>query len=85
MPRTHYLSDEHVHYKSDTGNEPALMIDSGDTVAVLTQDVSDNQIGPESDGVIPGNGLLPELADAYLKVFDLTPGHHGCALPSPTN
>ena len=25
MPRTHYLSDEHVHYKWDTDNEPALI------------------------------------------------------------
>jgi acetamidase/formamidase len=119
MSRTHYLSDEQVHYKWDTGNEPALTIDSGDTVVLTTRDVSDNQIGPDSDvsalaafdwdraypltgpiavhgaepgdalkiemldvrtrgwgwtGVIPDSGLLPELADAYLKTFDLTDG-----------
>ena len=119
MSRTHHLSDERVHYKWDTRNEPLITIDSGDTVVVWTRDVSDNQIGPDSDvsalaafdwdraypltgpiaiagaepgdtlqieildmhtqgwgwcGVIPGNGLLPELADAYLKVFDLAHG-----------
>ena len=119
MPRTHYLSDERVHYKWDTSNPPVLTIESGDTVVLWTRDVSDKQIGPDSDvsalaafdwdraypltgpiavrgaepgdtlqiemldvhtrgwgwcGVIPGNGLLPELAEAYLKTFDLTHG-----------
>jgi acetamidase/formamidase len=49
MPRTHHLHDEHVHFTWDTGNEPVLGIDSGDTVVVWTRDVSDNQIGPDSD------------------------------------
>ncbi len=49
MPRTHYLTDEQVHFTWDTGNEPVLGIDSGDTVVVWTRDVSDNQIGPDSD------------------------------------
>ena len=49
MPRTHYLPDERVHFTWDTGNEPVLGIDSGDTVVVWTRDVSDNQIGPDSD------------------------------------
>jgi acetamidase/formamidase len=49
MPRTHHLSDERVHYTWDTGNEPVLMIESGDTVALWTRDVSDNQIGPDSE------------------------------------
>jgi acetamidase/formamidase len=53
MSRTHYLPDERVHFTWDTGNEPVLGIDSGDTVVVWTRDVSDNQIGPGSDaGVI---------------------------------
>ncbi len=47
--RTHYLSDQRVHYKWDTANEPVLVIDSGDTVVLWTRDVSDNQIGPDSD------------------------------------
>jgi acetamidase/formamidase len=49
MPRTHQLPDERVHFTWDTGNEPVLGIDSGDTVVVWTRDVSDNQIGPDSD------------------------------------
>jgi acetamidase/formamidase len=55
MPRTHYLPDEQVHFTWDIGNEPAVVIDSGDTVVVWTRDVSDNQIGPDSDvSVIAG-------------------------------
>ncbi len=55
MPRTHYLPDEQVHFTWDTGNEPRLVIDSGDTVVVWTRDVSDNQITPGSDtSVIAG-------------------------------
>jgi len=55
MARTHYLHDEQVHYTWDTGNQPVLEIDSGDTVDVWTRDVSDNQIGPDSDtSVIDG-------------------------------
>ncbi len=49
MPRTHYLSDENVHYKWDVANEPVLVVDSGDTVVLWTRDVSDNQVGPDSD------------------------------------
>jgi acetamidase/formamidase len=49
MPRTHQLPDEQVHFTWDTDNEPLLMIDPGDTVVVWTRDVSDNQIGPDSD------------------------------------
>jgi acetamidase/formamidase len=50
MPQTHYLrDDERVHYTWDTGHEPVLGIDSGDTVVVSTRDVSDNQIGRGSD------------------------------------
>ena len=55
MSRTHHLPDEQVHFAWDTGNEPRLEIDSGDTVVVWTRDVSDNQIGPDSDtSVIAG-------------------------------
>ena len=52
MPRTHHLPDEQVHFTWDTGNEPVLTIDSGDTVVVWTRDVSDNQIGPGSDASV---------------------------------
>jgi acetamidase/formamidase len=55
MARTHYLPDEEVHFTWDTGNEPRVVIDSGDTVVVWTRDVSDNQITPDSDtSVIAG-------------------------------
>ena len=55
MARTHHLPDEQVHFTWDTGNEPRVVVDSGDTVVVWTRDVSDNQIGPESDvSVIAG-------------------------------
>jgi acetamidase/formamidase len=46
MAQTHYFPDDRVHYQWDTGNEPVIEIDSGDTVIVETRDVSDNQIGP---------------------------------------
>src|SRR5947209_12990649 len=68
MPRTHYLTDERVHFQWDTGNEPVLEIDSGDTVVVWTRDVSDNQLRPDStaseladldwDRVYPLNGPI---------------------------
>jgi acetamidase/formamidase len=55
VPRTHYLPDERVHFTWDVGHEPVLEIESGDTVVVWTRDVSDNQIGPDSDAsVVPG-------------------------------
>jgi acetamidase/formamidase len=55
MARTHYLPDEQVHFTWDAGNEPRVVVDSGDTVVVWTRDVSDNQITPESDtSVIAG-------------------------------
>jgi acetamidase/formamidase len=63
MARTHYLPDQQVHYTWDTGNEPRVVVDSGDTVVVWTRDVVDNQITPESDSsVIAGldlNRLYP--------------------------
>ncbi len=49
MSRTHYLSDERVHYTWDAANEPLVTIDSGDTVVVWTRDISDNQVSRDSD------------------------------------
>jgi acetamidase/formamidase len=44
-----------VHYTWDAGNEPVVRVAAGDTVVFETRDVSDNQIGPDSDvGVIAG-------------------------------
>ena len=52
MARTHYLPDERVHYTWDTGHEPVLGIESGDTVVVWTREVADNQITPDSDSSV---------------------------------
>jgi acetamidase/formamidase len=49
MASTHYFPDDQVHFTWDTSHEPVLTIESGDTVVVHTRDVSDNQIGPDSD------------------------------------
>lgn len=49
MPATHYVPADRVHYTWDAGHAPALTIADGDTVVVHTRDVSDNQIGPDSD------------------------------------
>jgi acetamidase/formamidase len=55
MPRTHHLPDEQVHFSWDVGHEPVVGVDPGDTVVVWTRDVSDNQVGPDSDtSVIAG-------------------------------
>ena len=55
MATTHTFPEDRVHYTWDAGNEPVITIESGDTVEVLTRDVSDNQIGPDSDaGAIAG-------------------------------
>src|SRR4051795_10448202 len=48
MAQTHYFPTDRVHFQWDTGKEPVIEIDSGDTVIVETRDVSDNQIGPDS-------------------------------------
>jgi hypothetical protein len=57
LQRTHYLSDENVHYKWDAENEPLVVIESGDTVVVETRDISDRQVGPDSDTSALGLGL----------------------------
>ncbi|MFL5861376.1 MAG: acetamidase/formamidase family protein [Solirubrobacteraceae bacterium] len=55
MARTHHLPDDQVHFTWDAGNEPRVVVESGDSVVVWTRDVSDNQITPGSDtSVIAG-------------------------------
>jgi len=49
VARTHYFPTDRVHFTWDEGHEPALAVDDGDTVVVWTRDVSDDQIGPDSD------------------------------------
>ena len=46
---THYFPTDKVHFTWDSGNEPVLTVAVGDTVVYETRDVSDNQIGPDSD------------------------------------
>ena len=48
MATAHELPDERVHFKWDVGNEPALVVQSGDTVMLESRDVSDNQLTPSS-------------------------------------
>jgi acetamidase/formamidase len=45
---THVYPSELVHHTWDVANEPTLTIESGDTVALETREVADNQIGPDS-------------------------------------
>jgi acetamidase/formamidase len=52
MARTHYFPQDPVHFTWDVSHEPVIAIDSGDTVVVETRDVSDNQIGPDSDASV---------------------------------
>jgi acetamidase/formamidase len=65
VARTHYFPTDRVHYTWDAGHEPVLSVDDGDTVVVWTRDVSDNQIGPDSDVSVLGGldmGRLYPLA-----------------------
>jgi acetamidase/formamidase len=52
MPHTHHLPGDRVHFLWDVGNEPLVVVDPGDTIVVWTRDVSDNQIGPDSDASV---------------------------------
>jgi hypothetical protein len=49
MPRTSLLPGRPRPLHVGHGHEPVIAIDDGDTVVVETRDVSDNQIGPDSD------------------------------------
>ena len=50
--RTHYFPTDRVHFTWDAGNEPVLTVADGDTVVFETRDVTDNQIGPDSDSSV---------------------------------
>ena len=52
MPRTHYFPTDQVHFTWDTGHAPVISVADGDTVVFETRDVSDNQIGPDSDASV---------------------------------
>jgi len=49
---THYFPEDRVHFTWDAGAEPVITIADGDTVVINTRDVSDNQIGPDSDSSV---------------------------------
>src|ERR1700755_332892 len=52
---THYFPTDKVHFTWAAVGEPVVTIGDGDTVVFETRDVSDNQIGPDSDtSVIAG-------------------------------
>jgi acetamidase/formamidase len=52
MAKTHYFPTDKVHFTWDAGNAPVLTVADGDTVVFETRDVSDNQIGPDSDASV---------------------------------
>jgi acetamidase/formamidase len=71
MAETYFLSGDEVHFTWDTGNEPVLEIESGDTVVVRTRDVSDGQIafGSETSVIdsIDLNRLYPLSGPIAIK------------------
>src|ERR671913_1400660 len=55
MAKTHYFPEDQVHYVWDNEQEPVLTVEPGDTVVYHTREVSDGQIGPDSDvGALDG-------------------------------
>jgi acetamidase/formamidase len=52
MAKTHYFPTDKVHFTWDAGHAPVLTVADGDTVVFETRDVSDNQIGPDSDASV---------------------------------
>jgi acetamidase/formamidase len=71
MGRTHYCPTDRVHFTWDTGNEPLLTVADGDVVVFETRDVSDDQIGPDSDtSVIAGldwDRVYPLAGPVYVE------------------
>lgn len=78
MPSTHVIAPDLVHYLWDAGNAPAVHIQSGDTVAVETRDVADNQ-------VVPGS-TTADLANVdFARLYPLAgPVHVAGAEPGDT-
>ena len=52
MRRTHHLPDERVHFTWNAGNEPVLIVDSGDTVVGWTADVHTRRPGRAQGAVL---------------------------------
>src|SRR5262249_35450785 len=76
MARTHELPADRVHYTWDARNEPAVEIESGDSVVLSTRDVSDNQITAGSDataiGAVDWDRVYP--LGGPIAVADAEPG-----------
>jgi acetamidase/formamidase len=52
MAKAHYFPDDRVHYVWDNEQEPVITVEPGDTVVYHTCEVSDGQIGPDSDASV---------------------------------
>jgi acetamidase/formamidase len=55
MATTHYFPTDQVHFTWDAGHAPVITVAPGDTVVVESRDVSDDQIGPDSDVSVIAN------------------------------
>lgn len=95
---THELPGDRVHFTWDVTHEPALAIESGDSVVFETRDVSDNQISPSSTAeVLAGidwDRLYPLAGPIYVagaapgdtlavEILGLTPRDWGWAAIIP--
>jgi acetamidase/formamidase len=56
MAKTPYFPEDRVHYVWDNEQEPVITVEPDDTVVYHTREVSDGQIGPDSDA-----GVLDSL------------------------
>jgi acetamidase/formamidase len=67
----HAVPEDQVHYLWDEGNEPTLRIASGDEISVLTREVSDGQITPDSTAEVLGSldmgRLYPLVGPVYVE------------------
>jgi len=52
MAQTHYFPEDRVHYVWDNEQEPVITVEPGDTVVYHTREVSDGQIGRDSDASV---------------------------------
>ena len=52
MATTHYFPDDRVHHVWDNEQEPVITVEPGDTVVYHTREVSDGQIGRDSDASV---------------------------------
>ena len=75
MAQTHYFPADRVHYTWDTGNEPVLTIESGDTVAFSCLDsgwhvAPGEKFDPRDDKLDEGHALVGPI-EVAAQPFDL--------------